>query len=70
MASKSVSRSVYQKKAQEAKKLRWALKSIVMKKPGHEEVEAEYRAEFVADDRISNMLRDYARNHYQPKTNG
>ncbi len=63
--SKTVSRAVYQKKAEEAKKLRADLKAIVLMKPGSSDVWKQYRDLFRQEDALDNALRDYARNHYQ-----
>lgn len=62
---KSVSRSVYQKKAEEAKRLNADLKSIVQKKRGHEELLTYYTNLFAKEDAINNALRDYARNYFR-----
>lgn len=63
--SKMVSRSVYQKKAEEAKRLKTDLKRIVQQKPGYEKVVAYYRGFFESSDWLDDLLQDYARNHYK-----
>lgn len=67
MSSKSVSRSVYQKKAEEAKRLRADLKSIIQGKRGSVELIAYYDGLFKEEDAIANALRDYARNYFKSK---